>query len=169
MSLGEEILSCRKCLLHKTCNRPVPFRNEGYVPGGVMVVGEAPGAREDEVGRPFVGPSGRLLDVWLGILEVSSPWVTNTVHCWPHGAPPSEAVRSCEDWLRREIGEAKPGVILAVGSVARERLSSMKDIPPVVSVKHPAYFLRKGGKGWMDEIQRAKVELDSLRPAPKSI
>jgi len=86
MDLGElsrEILTCAKCPLHRHRKNAVP--GEGSMKLGIMIVGEAPGASEDEAGRPFVGAAGQLLTEALARLGVSRKdvYVTNVVKCRP--------------------------------------------------------------------------------------
>jgi DNA polymerase len=59
MNLDEQIKSCKKCELYKTCNSPIP--GDGNFQSKILFIGEAPGADEDAQGKPFVGRSGKLL------------------------------------------------------------------------------------------------------------
>jgi uracil-DNA glycosylase len=75
----EQILTCTNCALVDQCSSPVPFRG---APSRVAVVGEAPGETEDKVGKPFVGPAGRLLGSLLHDAGLDEPMgVLNTVSC----------------------------------------------------------------------------------------
>ena len=100
----------------------------GDVPEGgrplFALVGEAPGATEDETGRPFVGRSGALLDQLLGEAGLSraEAAVLNIVKCRPPGnrTPKAPEVARCSGWLRRQLELLDPPVVMALGlSAAR--------------------------------------------------
>ena len=92
----------------------------------MMIVGEAPGRREDELGRPFVGMAGRLLDVLLGHagLKREEVYITNVVKCRPPGNrdPKQEEIEACLPYLLRQIRLIKPKVIVALGRIAGSTL-----------------------------------------------
>lgn len=125
--LVNEIVECKKCPLHKYRKKPVP--GEGPLDAEVMIVGEAPGRREDETGRPFVGPAGRLLDALLAKagLERSKVYITNIVKCRPPGNrdPSRQEVEACLPYLKRQIRIIKPRVIIALGRHAGSTLYQM--------------------------------------------
>lgn len=85
----------------------------------LALVGEAPGATEDETGRPFVGRSGALLDQLLGDagLSRSESAVLNIVKCRPPGnrTPKAPEVARCSGWLRRQLQLLDPPVVVALG------------------------------------------------------
>jgi DNA polymerase len=98
-----------------------------------MLIGEQPGDREDLAGRPFVGPSGRLLDAALEAagLERSSIYVTNAVKHFKwepsrklrlHKKPSASEIEACKPWLELEIALVKPRVVLALGATAAQVL-----------------------------------------------
>ncbi len=115
--LVEEIMMCRKCPLHETRTRPVP--GEGSLDAEIMFVGEAPGRREDETGRPFVGAAGRLLSELLGSIGLrrEDVFITNIVKCRPPGNrdPREEEIAACSPYLIRQIRLIKPRIIVALG------------------------------------------------------
>lgn len=92
---------------------------EGSPTAAVMLVGEAPGAREDEQGRPFVGRSGKLLDELLAEagLERSSVFITNVVKARPPGNrdPRADEVAHHLPWLERQLDLIRPQVVIPVG------------------------------------------------------
>ena len=122
--LVEEIRSCTKCPLHQFRRNPVP--GEGPLDADVMVVGEAPGRREDELGRPFVGMAGKLLDALLAKagLERGRVYITNVVKCRPPGNrdPRQEEIDACLPYLVRQVKLVRPKVIIAVGRIAGSTL-----------------------------------------------
>jgi uracil-DNA glycosylase family 4 len=94
----------------------------GDVPVGrprFVLVGEAPGAQEDQTGRPFVGRSGALLDLLLAEagLDRAQAAVLNVVKCRPPGnrTPKSPEVARCSGWLRRQLELLDAPVVVALG------------------------------------------------------
>jgi len=122
--LVDEILSCTKCPLHLSRRNPVP--GEGRIDAEVMFVGEAPGRREDELGRPFVGMAGKLLDKLLSLAGLSrgDVYITNVVKCRPPGNrdPRPEEIAACLPYLRRQILIVRPKLIVALGRIAGKTL-----------------------------------------------
>ncbi len=88
-------------------------------PARFALVGEAPGATEDDTGRPFVGKSGQLLDRLLGEagLDRAEAAVLNVVKCRPPGnrTPRTPEVARCSGWLRRQLELLDPPVVVALG------------------------------------------------------
>jgi len=91
-----------------------------------MFVGEAPGKREDELGEPFVGRSGEVLDEVLNGLGLSREEVriSNVVRCRPPGNrdPRSSEVDNCRDYLEDEVAHFEPEVLCTLGRVAASSL-----------------------------------------------
>jgi DNA polymerase len=91
----------------------------------VLFVGEGPGGRENESGRPFVGPAGRLLaDLLLGIgWERSDVFITNVVKCWPPGNrdPLPDEKAACNGYLDRQIFALQPRIIVTLGRHSMEK------------------------------------------------
>ncbi len=96
----------------------------GQRPSGaeVLLVGEAPGAQEDETGVPFVGRSGQLLDQLLGEagLRREQVAVANVLKCRPpaNRTPRRAEVARCRPWLTRQVELVDPRVVVALGSTA---------------------------------------------------
>lgn len=122
--LVEEIRNCKKCPLYRTRKNAVP--GEGPLDADVMLVGEAPGRKEDEQGRPFVGMAGKLLDAILE--KVGMPritvYITNVVKCRPPGNrdPKPDEIRACLPYLRRQIELVRPKIIVALGRISGKLL-----------------------------------------------
>ncbi len=116
-ALERLISNCRRCPLHASRRRAVP--GEGNLEARVMLVGEAPGEREDEEGRPFVGQAGRLLNEVLSGLGVDRGeiYITNVVKCRPpNNRDPEDAeVEACRPYLERQIQIVAPRVVVALG------------------------------------------------------
>jgi len=116
-TLIQQILTCTKCGLHKYRKNAVP--GEGRVDAVLMFVGEAPGAHEDEEGRPFVGAAGKLLTQLIESigLKRGDVYITNIVKCRPPGNrdPTDEEIEACSPYLVKQIMLIKPKVIVALG------------------------------------------------------
>lgn len=101
----------------KNCMNPVP--GEGNPNAKLMFIGEAPGAREDKQGRPFVGASGRFLDQMLESigLERNDVYITNIVKFRPpeNRDPNTEEIEACLPWLVDQINAIKPALIVMLG------------------------------------------------------
>lgn len=118
--LHEQIRNCTKCPLHRHRKNAVP--GEGSMKLGVMLVGEAPGAVEDEQGRPFVGSAGQLLTKSLSQLGVrrEDVFITNVVKCRPpeNRTPREDEVEACMPYLLKQIEILKPRRVVALGLVS---------------------------------------------------
>jgi DNA polymerase len=115
------IRACVQCPLHQSRKNAVP--GEGPADAGVMLIGEAPGAREDEQGRPFVGPAGDALDEVLAEvgIERAELYITSVVKCRPpenRNPHTEEFTTCCALWLERQIELIDPDMLVAMGKVA---------------------------------------------------
>jgi DNA polymerase len=112
--------SCTACGLSATRTQTVP--GEGSPTAQIVFVGEAPGAREDQVGRPFVGASGRLLDDLLASIGLrrEEVFILNTVKCRPPGNrnPLAAETAACAPFLSRQLAALQPRVIATLGTHA---------------------------------------------------
>jgi DNA polymerase len=122
--LDEGIRRCVKCPLHENRTHAVP--GEGPVPASVFLLGEAPGGKEDRQGRPFVGPSGRLLERLLELagLTREQVYITSCVKCRPpnNRTPRSAELNTCqESWLNYQLDLVNPAVVVLLGRVALAR------------------------------------------------
>ena len=155
---------CRAC---QSCPSLVESRTQVVLGSGntkshLLLVGEAPGADEDRLGKPFVGKSGQLFRTLLsqaGFASENDYFITNIVKCHPLGNrdPLAEEIAACRHWLDEEIQEISPLVIVAVGATAFNALvAGKKGITrhrghwysyrryPVMPIFHPAYLVRQG-------------------------
>jgi len=118
------ISSCDKCRLRENCTQIV--NGYGSTKSGVMLIGEAPGADEDKIGKPFVGQAGKLLDSVLPMLGVirKNVYITNVVKCRPpkNRQPLEDEVTSCLPYLKKEIKEVDPSTIILLGQTAASAL-----------------------------------------------
>ena len=157
--------NCRDCGLWKTATQTVFGEGQPYSP--IMLVGEQPGDQEDLVGRPFVGPSGKLLNRALetaGIFR-HQIYVTNAVKHFKfeprgkrrlHKKPADAEIAACYQWLEREVELVKPALIVAMGATAayallgsstpvqatRGKLFEYGEGLKVLITVHPSFLLR---------------------------
>lgn len=113
---------CEACKLYKSCQSP-KMEIDGQGRKGILIVGEAPGKREDERGRPFVGPSGKYLAetlLSLGIDMRRDCWLYNAAICRPrnNATPTPHQIDHCRPNVLREIKKLKPKVIILLGGAA---------------------------------------------------
>ncbi|MEW6308021.1 MAG: uracil-DNA glycosylase [Bacillota bacterium] len=122
--LAREAAGCRRCGLRAGC-RGVVF-GEGDPHAAIVLVGEGPGRTEDELGRPFVGAAGKLLDRILEAAGFSraSVYITNAVKCRPpaNRIPFPEEVAACRPWLDRQFAAVKPRIVVCLGAAATQAL-----------------------------------------------
>ncbi len=123
-ALHEQIRACTACPLSRTRIQAVP--GDGPVTARIMAVGEAPGEKEDQSGRPFVGAAGQLLTkllVSVG-LERSDLYICNVLKCRPPGNrdPLPEEVEACARFLDAQVEIIQPDVILLLGRHALQRI-----------------------------------------------
>lgn len=174
-ALGEQILGCTACPELVASRRAVVV---GAAPPGarLLVVGEAPGAAEDECGQPFVGRSGQLLDRLLGEvgLDRAAVAVVNVLKCRPPGnrRPRALETQRCQSWLTRQLASVDPDVVCLLGSSAVEaffgctaRIGPLRgrvhevDGRAMVATYHPSAAIRFGPNGAPLAALRADLAL----------
>ena len=110
-----------------------PVVGEGDVDADVMFIGEAPGKREAETGRPFVGASGRVLDELLESIGLAREdvYITNVVKDRPPGNrdPRADEIELYTPFLLRQIEIIEPRVIATLGRFAMEFMLEQFDLP----------------------------------------
>jgi len=116
-SVARDASTCTACGLSATRTQTVP--GEGSPTAALVFVGEAPGAREDLAGRPFVGAAGRLLDDLLASigLQREEVFILNTVKCRPpeNRNPQRSEIAACAPLLSRQLAALQPRVIATLG------------------------------------------------------
>ena len=116
--------NCHKCNLSKT-RKNVVF-GEGNINADIMIIAEAPGYEEDNIGRPFVGRAGKVLDYALNYVNIKREeiYISNIVKCHPPGNrnPSDEECNVCLDYLRNQVILIKPRIIILLGSVALKKI-----------------------------------------------
>lgn len=159
--LEQECSHCRECALCQT-RKNVVF-GVGNPQAEIMLVGEGPGANEDEQGIPFVGKAGQFLDDMLAIigLDRTLVYIANIVKCRPPGNrdPLNVEQDACIGYLRRQIALIQPKILVSLGRIAAMRLIDPKfritrehgvwfdvDGMRMMALYHPSALLRDPGK-----------------------
>jgi uracil-DNA glycosylase len=181
-TIAKAVEACTRCPLYKTANHGVP--GEGAAKARLVCVGEAPGANEDETGRPFVGQAGGLLTKILAAVDLTREevFITNVVKHRPPGNrnPAPGEIEACSPYLVRQLELIKPKVIVAFGTFAAQTLLNTKTpigklrgevhryhgIPLVVTY-HPAALLRNPSwkRPTWEDVKLARRILDSATGA----
>jgi DNA polymerase len=129
--LADAVRGCRGCDLYRDAEQAV--FGAGPRSAHLMLVGEQPGDREDRMGRPFVGPAGRLLDKALDAASVdrAGVYVTNAVKHFKftdrgkrriHQKPSRTEVVACRPWLLAELAAVAPDTLVLMGATAAQSL-----------------------------------------------
>jgi len=164
-SLRAAAARCRACDLWKTGTQTV--FGEGARTSRVLFVGEQPGDQEDLAGRPFVGPSGKLLDAAMqeAGIDRADAYVTNAVKHFKweprgkrriHKEPNATEIAACKPWLAAELAVVRPSVVVALGATAarallgpqfrvtrdRGRIVASESYGRVIATVHPSSILR---------------------------
>lgn len=114
--------NCASCELHKTRNNIV-FADGNPESAKIILIGEAPGEKEDLQGKPFVGIGGKLLNQFLeetGISRENDLYIINTVKCRPpkNRVPTKEEKATCRHFLTKQISIINPKLIILCGTTA---------------------------------------------------
>ena len=123
--LKNECLACEKCDLCKTRTNVV--FGTGNPSAEVLFIGEAPGQSEDEQGLPFVGRSGKLLDIFLdsiGLNRETNIFITNICKCRPpqNRDPLPQEWDACLPYLREQFKIIRPKIVVCLGRIAAQRI-----------------------------------------------
>jgi uracil-DNA glycosylase len=177
--LRAELLAFNGCGLKATATQLV-FA-DGNPEADIMFVGEAPGADEDRIGRPFVGRAGQLLDKMLAAigLDRTNVYIANVVPWRPPGnrTPTPLETGVCLPFTRRQIELVAPKILICLGAPAMQTLLGVKEgimrrrgrwmdydrggtIVPAMAMLHPAYLLRQPSHkkfAWQDLRELAKM------------
>jgi DNA polymerase len=132
--LVADVANCRGCGLCEGAKNRV--NGEGDLDSHVVFVGEAPGRREDESGRPFIGSAGKLLDRLLASADLSRSrvFISNIVSCRPprNRRPKRSEIEACSRHIERLLGIIRPRVVAPMGNSALEFLFERYDLGDVV-------------------------------------
>ena len=184
-NLKQEINSIEDCKLKKNASRIV-FA-DGKVQSSIMIVGEGPGQKEDELGKPFVGDAGNLLNKMLEAIKIERKkiYITNVVNYRPanNRKPEQSEINRYSKYLKEHISIIDPKILILMGSTAMEailgsnkRISKERGQWKEVIIKqknfktiitfHPAYLLRKPDQkkfSWEDlKIIRKEIDEQNI-------
>lgn len=176
--VAKKVAGCERCPLYATATNPVP--GEGNPRAQLIVVGEAPGEKEDSSGRPFVGQSGELLTKILAAIDLQRQdvFICNVLKHRPPGNrnPRPEEVEACSPYLIKQLEIIQPKVIVAFGTFAAQTLLDTKTPigklrglvhryhgTPLIVTYHPAALLRNPAwkRPTWDDVKLARRILDS--------
>ena len=181
--LKEKIQSIENCELKKNASKIV-FA-DGNINSSIMIVGEGPGQKEDELGKPFVGEAGMLLNKMLKAININRKniYITNVVNFRPpnNRKPESDEITKYSNFLRNHISIIDPKILVLMGSTAMESLfgskikiskerGNWKEV--IINNKtyltmitfHPAYLLRQADQkkySWED-LKKIKKKIGEL-------
>lgn len=142
--ISYQIYACKKCRLWKGAKHGVP--GEGPANAKVMLIGQNPGATEDETGRPFIGRTGRFLNAVLAENSIKREelFITSIVkHTSPKNRKPlPDEVAACLPYLTAQISVIKPKIIMLLGETAKatpriEDITYMETVHPSAAMRFP--------------------------------
>jgi uracil-DNA glycosylase family 4 len=176
---------CTLCSLRQQATQVVV--GNGPTDAQIMVIGEAPGAEEDDQGKPFVGASGEFLDEILSAAGVkrSDLYIHNVLSCRPpdNKFPDNEAPNICRRWPLLEIEAIKPKVVVLLGAQAakyilgevgtiKHKIGQYKELVTsngysclAVVMYHPSYLMRRG-KDFEEYARAIRVWSDIAQKLP---
>ena len=181
--LKNKILSIENCELKNNSTQLV--FSDGNLESKIMIVGEGPGQKEDEMGKPFVGDAGQLLNKMFEAIKIKRDkiYITNVVNYRPpnNRKPEPQEINRYANYLREHISIIDPKILILMGSTAMESLfgskikiskerGSWKEV--IINNKtyltmitfHPAYLLRQADQkkhSWAD-LKEIKKKIDQL-------
>ena len=185
--LKNNIEAIQNCNLKKNASKIV-FA-DGNIQSPIMIIGEGPGQKEDELGKPFVGDAGNLLNKMLKAINIEREkiYITNVVNYRPpnNRKPEPSEINRYSEYLKEHISIINPKILILMGSTAMEallgsnkRISKERGLWKEVIIKqnsyktivtfHPAYLLRKPDQkkfSWEDlkiirkEIDKQNIEI----------
>ena len=184
-SLENKIKAIENCNLKKNASKIV--FSDGNILSPIMIVGEGPGQKEDELGKPFVGDAGNLLNKMLKAINIKRDkiYITNVVNYRPpnNRKPEPSEINRYSVFLKEHISIIDPKILILMGSTAMEailgsnkRISKergqwkeiiikQKNFKTIVTF-HPAYLLRKPDQkkfSWEDlKIIRKEIDQQNI-------
>jgi len=180
-NLKKNILEIQDCNLKKNASKIV--FSDGSIKSQVMIIGDGPEQKDDELGKPFVGDAGNLLNKMLRAINIEreNVYITNVINYLPpnNRKPEISEINRYSEYLKEHISIIDPKIIILLGSTAMEAiLGSNKKISEerglwkeiiinqknyeIIVTFHPSYLLRKPDKkkfSWEDlKIIRKKID-----------
>jgi len=181
-ALQEKLKTWKGCPLHETANAVL---GEGSPHARIMFIGEAPGQREDELKRPFVGAAGQFLDELLASigLKREEVYISNVVKYRPpnNREPTPEEKEQCMPWLKLEIALIKPKIIVPLGrhalghfftklsiTTTHGKPQKLTDSVTVFPIYHPAAALHNGSlrQSLFDDFKALGAFLQASHSSP---
>ena len=185
-NLKKQITEIDSCDLKNHANQLV--FSDGNFRSKIMLVGEGPGQKEDEIGKPFMGDAGKLLNKMLAAIDIKreSIYITNVVNYRPpnNRKPTTTEINKYSKFLYEHISIINPKILIIMGGTAMEalignnfKISKERGIWKDVIIKgktylsivtfHPAYLLRQPDQkkySWIDlkEIRKKINELNII-------
>ena len=181
--LKKEIANIENCELKKSATNLV--FSDGNQNSKVMIVGEGPGQKEDEMGKPFVGDAGMLLNKMLKAINIDRKniYITNVVNYRPpnNRRPETSEINRYSNYLKKHISIIDPKILILMGSTAMEslfgskiKISKERGVWKEVIINnktysaiitfHPAYLLRQSDQkkySWID-LKEIRKKIDKL-------
>jgi uracil-DNA glycosylase family 4 len=195
LALRAKAFACRQCNLAETRTNVV-FGDGNINQPVIAFVGEAPGANEDEQGKPFIGRAGAILDEWIAWMgfKREQVYILNTLLCRPpknRNPLPAES-KACRPFFDRQLELIRPMTIVGLGKFAAaaltEKTDSLKDLRrgwwsyngiPVRVTYHPAFLARNptiksavygdlgAVRARIDEILRTRNNEECIEKGPR--
>lgn len=159
---------CINCPLHQCRYNIVLYR--GDIPAQILFIGEAPGPSENVIGKPFVGPAGKLQEKIVEEASIEADYnptycYTNVVCCYPatdiftdksYRAPKKEEVDACRERLIEFVHLVRPRIIITLGKIPKSHVPTiypnLKKQPLIKSQLHPSAILQ------IDDAEKAELE-----------
>ena len=181
--LKKKIEAIQNCDLKKNASKIV--FGDGDIQSPIMIIGEGPGQKEDELGKPFVGEAGNLLNKMLKAIKIERQkiYITNVVNYRPpnNRKPEQSEINRYSEYLKEHITIIDPKILILMGSTAMEslfgskiKISKERGVWKEVIINnktyltmitfHPAYLLRQPDQkkySWSD-LKEIKIKIDKL-------
>ena len=176
-----EVQQCHGCVLCEK-RKQVVF-GVGNPQAEIMLIGEAPGATEDEQGIPFVGRAGQFLDDMLELIDLdrTKVYITNICKCRPpeNRDPLNVEQAACMGYLRRQTALIRPKIIVCLGRIAAMQLIrsdfkisrehgqwTEKAGVRMMAMYHPAALLRDPARrpDTFDDLKGLQAEIRRICP-----
>ena len=183
--LKKKIGNIENCNLKKTANKLV--FSDGNIDSKIMLIGEGPGAQEDQMGLPFVGAAGKLLDKMLEAIDLNRTkvYISNVVNYRPpnNRKPTDQEIERYLPFLKLHIEIIKPKILVLLGSTAMQAISGKEKTisksrgkwfkskigecePEIIITFHPAFLIRQPEQkknSWNDlKLIREKIKFLKL-------
>ena len=183
-NLKDQISNIDNCDLKKNASKIV--FNDGSLNSPIMIVGEGPGQKEDNLGKPFVGDAGHLLNKMLNAINIKREkvYITNVVNYRPpnNRKPEPVEINRYSDFLKKHISIIDPKILILMGSTAMEalfgykiKISKERGLWKEIIINnktyitmitfHPAYLLRQPDQkkcSWAD-LKEIRKKIDELK------